>query len=61
MEETKRKAGAPKKAAEDHKHPVALRLTSSQKVKYLALGGGKWVRGLLDAAIALDAAIDNGH
>lgn len=51
--ETKR-VGAPKKPPEEYKQPVALRLTPAQAAKYKELGGGKWVRKLLDAEIAKD-------
>lgn len=46
--ETKNKVGAPKKPPEQFKRPVALRLNPAQALKYKSLGGGKWVRSLLD-------------
>lgn len=45
MSKEKRKAGRP--PAEPTK-PAMLRLTERQRIKYLELGGSRWVKRLID-------------
>lgn len=45
---TRTGAGRPK--AEPTK-PALIRLTESQRIKYLELGGAKWVKRLIDEAL----------
>jgi len=44
----KRKPGRP---PSEPTKPAMIRLTEPQRVAYLALGGARWVKGLIDAAI----------
>ena len=48
MTEPKRKPGRPK--AEPTK-PALIRLTEPQRVKFLELGGARWVKRLLNEAM----------
>lgn len=40
--------------------PVSIRMTQAQRAKLAALGGGKWVRDKIDAAIIPEQAPDTG-
>lgn len=51
MENIKRKQGAPRKSVEDRKITAGLKLTPAQKLIYMQVGGGAWVRSLLDQII----------
>jgi hypothetical protein len=52
-----RKPLAPGEASGD---PVSIRMTQAQRAKLAALGGGKWVREKIDAAIIPEQCGNSG-
>ena len=53
MSVSKQKPGRP---VSEPTKPAMIRLTEAQRVKYLELGGARWVKRLIDESISLPAS-----
>jgi hypothetical protein len=40
--------GAGRKPAQNPTRPISIRMTDAQRGRYMALGGAKWLKALLD-------------